>query len=388
MKGRFRLNGISRNEKRVYRKLQKHLNAQPVGFPSTWSGAEIRFLRRMFTVEEARLALHLSYRPSSLSLIMETAGDGFDRKRAEELLENLLMKGSIGFKEVEGERRWFLLPMVVGMYEAQDGRPTRSFLRDAGAYMNTMSFGKSLLSARPSQMRTVPINASIPVDFPVATYDQVTSLVDASPGPFVILRCICRESSALRGKPCGVTRRGETCLGMGSMAAMVLHRGNGREIERAEALDILRMNQEEGLVLQPSNAREPEFICSCCGCCCGMLKLQKMLPSPVDFWTSSFRAEIDPESCTGCGICVKRCQVDAVSLRGSPDVAVISGNRCIGCGLCVPACPAGAVRLVPGGEEKMPPEDTEDLYETIMSNRRGPLGRLALLLRVLVKRRR
>lgn len=382
------MRSIPADEKRVYRRLQRHLDRQPVGFPSTWSGADIRFLRRMFTVEEAKLALHLSYSPSPLPQIMETADDGFCRERAGELLENLLMKGSIGFKEVRGEGRWFLLPMVVGMYEAQDGRPTRSFLRDAGSYMSTLSFGKSFLSARPSQMRTVPINASIPVDLPVATYDQVTSLVEASPGPFVILPCICREGSALRGKPCTVTRRGETCLGMGSMAAMVLHRGNGREIERAEALDILRKNQEEGLVLQPSNAREPEFICSCCGCCCGMLKLQKMLPNPVDFWTSSFRAETDPESCTGCGICVKRCQVDAVSLRGSPAVAVISGNRCIGCGLCVPACPAGAVRLVPGHVEKIPPKDTEDLYETIMSNRKGPLGRLTLLLKVLVKRRR
>lgn len=382
------MNDISRDEKRAYRKLQRHLDRQPVGFPSIRSGADIRFLRRMFTAEEARLALHLSYRPLPVSLIMETAGDGFGRKRTEELLENLLMKGSIGFKEVDGEGKWYLLPMVVGMYEAQDGRPTRSFLRDAGAYMNTLSFGSALLSARPSQMRTIPINASIPVGQPVAAYHRVTSLVETSPGPFVILPCICRESSALRGRACRVTRRSETCLGMGSMAAMVLRRGNGREIEKSEALDILRKNQEEGLVIQPSNAREPEFICSCCGCCCGMLQLQKMLPSPVDFWTSGFQAEIDPESCSGCGICVERCQVEAVSLRGSPPVAVISDKRCIGCGLCVPTCPPGAVRLVPGDGESIPPEDTEDLYDTIMSNRKGRAGRLALLLRVLVKKKR
>jgi electron transport complex protein RnfB len=381
------MKGFSPQEERAYRALQKHLDRQPVGFPATRTGADLRFLRRMFTPEEARLALHLSYRPSALSAVMETAGTEFSEEKVGELLESLLMKGSIGFKEVDGEGRWLLHPLVIGMYEAQDGRPTRSFLKDAGAYMRTFAFGKSLLSASPSQMRTIPINASIPVDHPVATYDQVTSIIENSPGPFVILPCICRESSSLQGKSCQVTEREETCMGMGSMASMILHRGGGREIDRTEALEILRQNQEEGLVLQPSNAKDPEFICSCCGCCCGMLQMQKMLPHPVDFWTCSFRAEVETGKCTGCGICVKRCQVGAVTLKGSPERAVIAATRCIGCGLCVPTCPSKALSLVPREEDKVPPEDTEDLYETIMKNRKGRLGELPMLLKVFLKMR-
>jgi ferredoxin len=381
------LKGFSRDELRAYRALQKHLDRQPVGYPATLRGADLRFLRRMFSPEEAELALHLSYRPSPLSSIMETAGAGYTRERAEELLESLLMKGSIGYKEVDGAGHWYLMPLIIGMFEAQDGRPTPSFLRDAGAYMKTISFGKSLLAARPSQMRTIPINASIPVDHPVATYDQVTAIVEGSPGPFAILPCICRESSALRGKKCTMTEREETCMGMGSMAAMILHRGHGREIDRAEALDILRLNQEEGLVLQPSNAQDPEFICSCCGCCCGMLQLQKMLPHPVDFWTCSFMAEVDESSCTGCGVCVSRCQVEAVTLKGSPPVAVIAETRCIGCGLCVPTCPSGALKLVERGGEEEPPLDTDDLYETIGRNRKGRLSELSMLLKLLLRMR-
>ena len=43
----------------VYKKLRKHLDAQPVGFPATASGVERRILREVFTADEAKLALDL-----------------------------------------------------------------------------------------------------------------------------------------------------------------------------------------------------------------------------------------------------------------------------------------------------------------------------------------
>ena len=119
-----------------------------------------------------------------------------------------------------------------------------------------------------------------------------------------------------------------------------------------------------------------------------MLQLQKRLPNPVDFWTSSYRAVVDREACTGCGLCEKRCQVNAVSLQGSPPRAVISNGRCIGCGLCVPTCPAECLRLVPREGDNVPPEDTEELYDTIRRNRRGKLGKLAMMVGMLMRRRR
>ena len=46
----------------IYRSLQKHLDKQAVGFPAAWSGAEIRLLKRLFAPDEAKLALHLTYK--------------------------------------------------------------------------------------------------------------------------------------------------------------------------------------------------------------------------------------------------------------------------------------------------------------------------------------
>ena len=115
--------------------------------------------------------------------------------------------------------------------------------------------------------------------------------------------------------------------------------------------------------------------------------MQKMLPHPVDFWASNFRARVNSEACTGCGLCLQRCQVDAIVLKGSPKKAVIGETRCIGCGLCVPTCPVNAIELVPSGRQTETPKDEEDLNDTIMSNKKGVVGRLLMSLKILLRMR-
>ena len=366
----------------IYRLLQQHLDRQAVGFPSVKSGADIRLLRRLFTPEEARLALHLTYKPSATGAVEAGAGAESTADEIRALLESMLQKGAIGWKRRDGADHWYVMPMVVGMYECQDGEPSPEFLQDSDAYMRTLAFGKSFLAVKPSQMRTIPVNRSIPVERPVATYDQAQELLREARGPFVVLPCICRRSQEMRGKPCVKVTREETCLGFGDAAAMILRRGHGREITREEARAILEANQEDGLVLQPENARKPEFICSCCGCCCGMLSIQKRLPHPSDFWSSSYFAEAAADACAQCGTCVSRCQVNAVTLSGPGGEAVVNRDRCIGCGLCVTTCPAEALHLVRMDEAPLPPEDEEALCDEIMANKKGPLAQAKMLAKV------
>ena len=45
----------------VYIKLQRHLNSQPIGFPATKSGSEIRILKHIFSPREAEIVTCLSY---------------------------------------------------------------------------------------------------------------------------------------------------------------------------------------------------------------------------------------------------------------------------------------------------------------------------------------
>jgi electron transport complex protein RnfB len=372
----------------VYRSLQEHLDRQAVGFPATSSGAELRFLAKMFTPEEARLALSLSYRPAPLDEIARTATreQGAEQNREQNreqneetvaelnadqvraLLDSMTFKGVIGWKEKDGTGFWFLLPMVIGMYETQDGRISPELQADVDEYLGSREWGTALLAANPSQMRTIPVGIDVPVHHHVASYDQIRAIVANAAGPFVVLPCICRESAASKGGPCSKTARTDTCLGFGDSAAMVLKRRHGREISREEAISILRENENDGLVLQPSNAQNPVFVCSCCGCCCGMLGMQKRLPHPLAFWTTNFHAVVDAVFCTGCGTCATRCQVDAVAVN---DSAVVDLNRCIGCGVCVTTCAGEAIRLEKNATETIPPASEEDLYDRIRAGRKG-----------------
>ncbi len=366
---------------RIYRRLQRHLDRQPVGFPAVWTRADQRFLRTMFTPGEAELALHLSYRPEPLAAIAARAAPGLTAGAAGRLLEDMFRKGSIGWKQKDGVDHWCLLPVVVGIYESQAGKLTTDFLATAEGYMKTLGFGASILAVNPPQMRTIPVNRAIPVERPVATYDQITAIVDEAPAPIAVIPCICRQRTALKKKPCRLTQREETCFTFGEMAALVLRRGQGREVTREEARAIFQQNEADGLVLQPANTQRPGFICSCCGCCCGMLATLKRLPHPVDFWKTTYRAEVDAATCARCGKCVKRCQVDAVT-RPRRGTARVNPDRCIGCGLCVPTCKPAAIRLVRRTPETVPPADDEALTEEIAARKKSPWQRRRMMARV------
>jgi Na+-translocating ferredoxin:NAD+ oxidoreductase subunit B len=77
---------------------------------------------------------------------------------------------------------------------------------------------------------------------------------------------------------------------------------------------------------------------------------------------------------------------DAVTIDDRLDVSLVNLDRCIGCGNCVTTCPAGAMALVKKDTEVVPPEDSEDLYETIMVNKKGKLGTIKLATRLMLKK--
>lgn len=367
----------------VYRRLQRHLDKQAVGFPATRSGAEIRLLKRVFDPGEARLAMSLSYKPRPLAEIFEAVKPrDMPLADMEKMLDRMVEKGGIGRTLKENTRHYFTVPFIIGMYEWQLDRLTPEFLADTDQYFRSPGFGLALLGTKLPQMRTIPVERSIHVDHHVTTYDNLREIIDGSDGPIAINDCICRKRARLKGKTCRQTSRLETCMVFGEWAEEAIKAGMSRRISRAEALEIARQNEADGLVLQPSNDQKVEFICACCGCCCGMLGIQKMLPKPVDFWATNFYASVDADRCTGCGTCVERCQVNAVRIDEKSGVSRIDLDRCIGCGNCVPSCPAEALSLIKKEKPTVPPPDAESLYRTIGENKPGILGKIRLAARL------
>jgi Pyruvate/2-oxoacid:ferredoxin oxidoreductase delta subunit len=369
----------------VYVKLQKHLDNQAVGFPATRSGIEIKILKHIFTPEEAEIAGCLSYKFEPLETIFNRASHLVaSPDELKKYLDRIQKKGGIESKIKNGKIHYANAPLLVGMYEFQLNRLTPEFIKDFDEYTTGKNFGVAFLGTKLPQMRTIPVSQSIQPQHHVSTFDEVTTLLQQAEEPFVINECICRKKKSIQGESCKVTDRQDTCLAVGSMAQMVLRSGFGRELSREEALAILELNQKQGLVLQPSNTEKAEFICSCCGCCCGMLRTHKLLPKPLDFWAANFHAVVDRNTCEGCGACVKRCQVGAVSVSGKNQPAAVDLDRCIGCGVCVPGCPTHAITLVKKPAEVRPPPTREDLHEIIVAGKKGSLGKLKLTGKLIV----
>lgn len=365
------------NQKPLYRKLQQHLDEQTLGFPAIDSGAELRVLEHIFSPAQARVATCMTHKLEPLATIYERPGHGAgSQEQLAQLLDAMDMNSAIAVRVENEQKRYCLMPFIVGMYEGQLGKLTPEFREACDEYFSDRKFGVSYLSTALPQMRTIPVAKTIRPSHHVGSYDQLAELVAQSDPPFALFECICRQKNELEGNACQVTDRKETCMAVGELAKSALRQIKGREVSRQEALSILKLNQEEGLVLQPSNTQKAEFFCSCCGCCCGALNMQKQLPKPVDFWAGNFYAMVDAEACIGCGKCVGRCQVGALSLTGDEKKAIVNLGRCIGCGNCAAICPTDAMLLEKRKKQVTPPVTNEELYEIIMTKKKGRLGKL------------
>ena len=61
-------------------------------------------------------------------------------------------------------------------------------------------------------------------------------------------------------------------------------------------------------------------------------------------------AKVDNNKCTGCGLCVEVCSVEAISLSPQKIIEIETDN-CIECGACENECPNGAITVIQRGEE-------------------------------------
>jgi len=363
----------------VYIKLQKHLDNQAIGFPATKTGVEIRILKHIFTPAEAEIASLLSYKFEPLKIIYSRVEHTVDSpEELEKMLDSIRKKGGIEFKIKNGKKHYCNAPLVVGMYEFQLDRLTPEFIKDFNDYTADKNFGIEFLSTELPQMRTIPVSKSIHLQHNVSSFDEVKTLLQQAEEPFVVIECICRKKHSIEGESCKVTDRKETCLAIGGMAQMALASDVGRKITRDETMSIIEQNQKEGLVLQPSNTKIAEFICSCCGCCCGMLGVHKNLPKPLEFWATNFHAVVDKKTCAGCGNCEESCQVGAVSVSEKEQYAVINMDRCLGCGVCVSGCRTESISLLKNSTEVIPPQTREELVDIIMDRKKGRFGKLIL----------
>lgn len=355
----------------------------PVGFPASESGADLRLLKHLFTEQEARIALKLSMLPEPLARIHKRVKKGGMALSIEELgqiLDRMVKKGLImrgrSSESVGPEKAYSTAQFAIGIFEFQVDQLTKEVAIEADKYSEETFYKEFHKRDAPTQIRTIPIEKSLTPEHHVSSYDDVRALVEKTEGPFSIMNCVCKQAGDLLDRNCQQTDIRETCLTLNHTAQHHIDIGVGREISKSEVFELLDMFEKEGLVVQPENAQSPAFFCLCCGCCCGVLRTLKQFPRPAEFCTSNYFAEVDSGVCIGCKKCLKRCQMEALSVENK--LAKVDLDRCIGCGLCVSSCPSDAILLKKKPEEAVPPKNSSEMYRKILKQKVGTAGLLKI----------
>lgn len=349
----------------LYRRLQILLDTLPNGFPATEDGIEIKILKKIFTPEDAELALHLKIKWETPEQIAERTGldSGFLSVKLKEMQNN----GQIAGASLGGISVYRLIPYIIGIYEYQLNRMDKEFAELAHDYM-AKAMITQIADMNPSYMRVVPIKQNVDNTSVIEPHESLERYIQEAKS-WAVGDCICKKEKILLGEGCGHTL--ETCLAI----APIENYFNdeyfwGRPITKEEALDVLKRADEEGLVHMTNNYRKGVFaICNCCPCSCGMFRGLLEFNKKNVIAKSPYYAVVDEAACSACGLCEERCPVSAITV----DSAAVIDEKCIGCGLCISSCPSEAIKMARREGVDLPdmPRSNNDWMEQREAARKG-----------------
>ncbi|MDG6224597.1 MAG: 4Fe-4S binding protein [Candidatus Thermoplasmatota archaeon] len=329
---------------RSYLRLQERLDRNPQGAPP--SEALFQILQVLFTEREAELVSKLPLRPFTT----EDAARIWkcSKEEAFPILDELADKGILFDSEHRDTRVYYLAPTMAGFFEFSlmrtDGRFDRKVLSELYyQYINVEDrFAKNILGITPPIDRVFVHEDMIPDDpeLVILDYERASKVIETATC-ITVGTCYCRHKMEHLGKACDNPQ--EVCLTFNGAAKTLSKHGIAREISKEEAFEILHMVMELGLVQIGDNVQEGvNWICNCCSCCCEAINAYTRFGHAPKI-NSNFLAKVE-KGCNACGICAKRCPVNAITIEGSKPKgkAVVDPDICIGCGVCARFCPTGA----------------------------------------------
>jgi ferredoxin len=325
--------------------LVDRLDSYPVGLPDA---PEIReFLNIFLTPDEARLASLFPLKEVTAAELAARAGWPVDKVEA--LLEAMASKGTVfDYQVAEGGVFWLLTPSVVGFIEfslmkLHKDMPHAKIAGLLEAYERSM---RKEVFGSATQISRALVGFDVPVSSQIMTRPEIEKLIRTAGGG-TAQACFCRQKKRLLGKPCGVAAHEETCFTISaSGSSFIERRGFGVRISAEEMIRRVRELGKLGLIHVTDNIRgKPSFICNCCGCCCGLLAGITEAGIPQAVAPTQYILAADAARCSGCGACVPKCQIRALSLKEGK--AAVDEKICLGCGACVKFCGSKALALAP-----------------------------------------
>ena len=371
------------NIKQEYTDLRKRLDKYPVGAPESKHLYEI--LRLLFSEEQARLASNMPMAPATAGKISRRTG--MKENSVIDMLDTMADRGLVmDFTHARSGKTYYMLaPTVIGFFEFSLMRersdiPQKALSEAMYHYLYDNSDYAREVFQQETQLGRALVHETALFEedlSEVVDWERATQIIEGSDRHGVSL-CYCRHKARHLGHACGKPE--EICLSVSTGAEWLVSRNLAREISKEEMLDLLELGREEGLVHITDNvAKDPAFICNCCGCCCGMLGAINKHGITNAVHASGFIAAVDTKECISCGKCAKRCPIDAITIREEKrdgkkvKWAEVDEDICLGCGVCERACNKEALWMKKRKERKtITPESTLERLLT-MAVERGKL---------------
>ena len=325
-------------------------------------------LEELFAPEEAELACTMPLELATAERIAEGAGRSVDASTT--ILESMADKGLVFSLEKGGATLYRLMALAPGIYEYQfmAGEVSERAKKLARLFDEcTWISGKGSAAFNSPSFpfsRVLPVEKEIKSGLNVQPYEKISQYIKNA-DYLAVSTCYCRHHAELVGSACEKPK--EVCMSVGPGAKYAAERGFGRLISTEEALRILEVSEEAGLVHCSSNtSKYIDFICNCCICHCAILQHHKDMRKNKLAAPSNYLVEVDQGICDLCETCMERCPMDAFSIGDNKIKR--DAQLCIGCGLCVSTCPSEALRMVPREEHQTPPTGQRELFAAMAAS--------------------
>lgn len=282
-------------------------------------------LAGVLTDEEAELAVKLGVRkPKTLAEIVKLSG--LEEKKCEALLEEMSRKGLLEYnwENPKHEKQYVLLMYVPGCAEFFN---MNANILDSNPEMGTFFEHMSRLPLEKITpfvpeggagigMHVIPVEKAIEMENESVDLEHISHWLNKYEGKYAASPCSCRRSRLTHGEGCADDPEG-WCIAVGDMADYVVEtQKDGRYIDKAEALEILKAAEDNGFVHQITNIDGANKIFAICNCnvnVCYALRTSQLFNTP-NMSRSAYVAKVEKANCVACGKCVEFCPAGAVKL--------------------------------------------------------------------------
>lgn len=337
-----------------------------------------------YTPQEAELLTGMPFTESSIEEL--AALKKMDPDELAPLLDDLSSKGlffrirrgsSFRYRLVDG--RFVLLRSF--WWSGRNDEQTRAVAPHVNRYYRD-GFGDNWKDVHTKGLRVLPIRQTVEDPRMLLPYEDALELL-RNEDRFAVATCACRHRKGLDPDHPPCKHEAENCLHFGRYADYIIDNNLGRRIVREEAEGILTKSADAGLIHAVSNwQRELDTICNCCRCCCLYLEAFHVLKHSKPMNHSNYELQTNPKTCSGCGLCVKRCPMEALSLEESLEarnksgkIAVLKPGICVGCGVCAHKCPTDSLALRRRKKPDHPPIDVAEQRKRFLAEREAARAR-------------